>query len=73
MEEELVSEAAGAERPANRPQFTVKKAGQEGYVGSAWKKQGKYGPYISVALKADVPKDSALFITPTKANPGIIG
>jgi len=58
---------------ANKPQFTVKRAGAEGYVGSAWKKQGQYGPYISVALNADVPKGAALFITPTKASAGIIG
>jgi len=61
------------ETASNKPQFTVKMAGKEGYVGSAWKKQGKFGAYISVALNEDVPKNAALFITPTRASSGIIG
>ncbi|HII39068.1 hypothetical protein COS70_02390 [Candidatus Micrarchaeota archaeon CG06_land_8_20_14_3_00_50_6] len=75
MEEMIVENAAevAAESKGEKPQFTVRQAGADGYAGSAWKKQGKYGAYISVAIEKDVPKGATLFINPKKANPAIIG
>lgn len=56
----------------NKPQFTVKSK-ESGYVGSGWMQEGKYGRYLSVAINQDVPKGAKLFISPNKANTGLLG
>jgi len=65
--------AETGERPANPPQFSVKAKNHEGFVGSAWLNDGKYGKYISVKLREDAPKGTTLYLAPTKANAGLLG
>ena len=62
-----------AGKPGNPPQFSVKAKDHEGFVGSAWLNDGKYGKYISVKLREDAPKGTTLYLSPTKANPGLLG
>ena len=70
------STAASGEAPAtsagSKPQFTVKSK-EAGYVGSGWMQDGKYGRYLSVAISQDVPKGARLYISPNKANAGLLG
>jgi len=67
----------GAGEPEQRqqtsPQFSVKAKDREGFVGSAWLNQGRFGKYISVRLREDAPKGTTLYLAPTKANAGILG
>jgi hypothetical protein len=56
----------------DKPQFTVKAKGLAGYVGSAWMRQGKFGNFIRVYLREDLPKGTVLFVSPTKANDGLL-
>ncbi len=69
-------ESKGGKKPTtstNQPHFTVKAKNREGFVGSAWMNQGKYGKYIALRLREDVAKGTTLYVTPTKANAALLG
>lgn len=67
-----ISHAAIAEQNPNKPHFSVKAKGSEGFVGSAWLNEGKYGKYISVRLRDAVAPGTTLYLSPTKENPEIL-
>ena len=48
------------------PDFNAKDSGGE-YVGSAWKNDGKFGPYIAIRLNKPV-KDEKVFLYPRRGN-----
>ena len=55
-----------------RPQFTMRAKGVEGYVGSAWLNEGKFGKYISVRLRGQVGPSATIYISPTRENADIL-
>ena len=57
---------------SSKPQFSVKAKGVEGYVGSAWLNEGKYGKYISIKLHSAVGPSATLYVSPTKDNAEIL-
>ena len=57
---------------SSKPQFCVKAKGVEGYVGSAWLNEGKYGKYISIKLHSAVGPSATLYVSPTKDNAEIL-
>jgi len=61
-----------AEPHGNKPQFSVKAKGVEGYVGSGWINEGKYGKYISVKLRENLTPGTTIYLSPTKENPEIL-
>ncbi|MCX6768051.1 MAG: hypothetical protein NTY90_04985 [Candidatus Micrarchaeota archaeon] len=61
------------EAKSSQPHFTVKARDKEGFVGSAWLNEGQYGKYISVKLREDMVKGATLYLSPTKANAGLLG
>ena len=61
-----------AEPHGNKPQFSVKAKGVEGYVGSGWINEGKYGKYISVKLRENLAPGTTIYLSPTKENPEIL-
>lgn len=56
-----------------KPQFNVKAKGLAGYVGNAWLQQSKFGKYIRVFLREDVPRGTVLFVSPRKEQEGLLG
>ncbi|MFA5246855.1 MAG: hypothetical protein WC408_03120 [Candidatus Micrarchaeia archaeon] len=60
------------EQAGNKPQFSVKAKGMEGYVGSGWINEGKYGKYISVKLRENLAPGTTIYLSPTKDNPEIL-
>jgi uncharacterized protein (DUF736 family) len=67
-----VAADADARAQSSRPQFSVKARGVDGYVGSAWLNEGKFGKYISVRLRAPLAEGATLYLAPTKDNPEIL-
>jgi len=63
---------AASEPHGNKPQFSVKAKGMEGYVGSGWINEGKYGKYISVKLRENLTPGTTIYLSPTKENPEIL-
>ena len=69
------AEASGfpqSEPAGNRPQFSVKAKGMEGYVGSGWINEGKYGKYISVKLRENLAPGTTIYLSPTRDNPELL-
>ncbi len=63
------AQSAGDEKMENEkktPDFNVKSSERE-LVGSAWKNDGKFGPYIAIRLNRPV-KDGKVFLYPRKGN-----
>lgn len=55
------------------PQFSAKAKGIEGYVGSGWINEGKFGKYINVKLRVALPAGSTIYLSPTKRVGKILG
>ena len=74
MEPRVDAQAEGfsPEPHGNKPQFSVKAKGMEGYVGSGWINEGKYGKYISVKLRESLTPGTTIYLSPTKENPEIL-
>jgi len=73
MEPRVDSQPAfSAEPHGNKPQFSVKAKGMEGYVGSGWINEGKYGKYISVKLRENLAPGTTIYLSPTKDNPEVL-
>ncbi|MFA6048733.1 MAG: hypothetical protein WC792_02180 [Candidatus Micrarchaeia archaeon] len=61
-------------REKNKPQFSVKMKGGEGFVGSGWLNDSKFGgKYVAVKVNSAIPAGSTIYVSPTKANPGLLG
>lgn len=56
----------------SKPQFNVKAKGQEGYIGSAWLQDGKFGPYISIKLNCKLSEGSTIYLHPRRDFSGVI-
>jgi hypothetical protein len=75
MEPTADAQADGLPQPephGNKPQFSVKAKGMEGYVGSGWINEGKYGKYISVKLRENLAPGTTIYLSPTRENPEIL-
>ena len=75
MMEPMMDSQPGNSSPephGNKPQFSVKAKGMEGYVGSGWINEGKYGKYISVKLRENLAPGTTIYLSPTKENPEIL-
>ena len=55
-----------AKGEGKKPDFSVKAKGKEGYAGSGWLNEGKFGKYINVKIREGLPAGTTLYITPTK-------
>ena len=56
-----------------KPQLNVKAKGLAGYVGNGWLRTSKYGKYIRVFLRSDLPKGTVLFVSPRRDHEGLLG
>ena len=70
---EMPASVTETARPSgSKPQFSVKAKGVEGFVGSAWLNEGKFGKYISVKLRSALGEGSTIYLSPTRDNPEIL-
>ncbi len=65
-------EEEGRNAPS-KPQFAVRARGVDGFVGSGWMQEGRFGRYISVRLGQPLGKDAVLYLHPRRDSPGVLG
>ncbi len=62
---------ADQEKKGSKPDFSVKANGE--FVGSGWLNEGKYGPYVTIIVNADVAEGERLFIAPRRGRECVLG
>lgn len=55
-----------------KPQFNVKAKGLTGFVGNAWLRQSRFGRYLHLYLRTDLPRGSVLFVSPRRGQEALL-